>query len=258
MQYLKVIKQPYILLKSNILFLGIITLLCSFQKDSNVISIDALHFSVDRYGNVFYVNKNNDIKKYGDEVLLYSPKKRINITHFEAWNSIRIFIYNREYQEYTILDKYLTEVNTTAFNINELGFVNFATVALDGNIWAIDNTDYSLKKINIQSNKTINTTNLNFIIDQQENEILFMKEYGNFLYVSTIHNGILVFDNLGTYKKKLPFNNISFLGFQKNELYFLDDKEEIHFNILTLETIKKPSNLIGKLLIIGGTKFNLR
>ena len=140
--------------------------------------------------------------------------------------------------------------------MEEVGFITFATLALDGNIWAIDNSDYSLKKINSENNKTIITTNLNFIINQNESEILFMKEYNNFLYISTTNNGILVFDNLGTYKKKLPYNNISFFSFKESDLCFITNKKINYFNTITLE-LKQEEEIIegSKILISDKNKF---
>lgn len=214
--------------------------------------------SADRYQNIYLINDKQDVIKYENSEQLYSSIKRTEITHIEAANSLKIFLFNKEYQEYTLLDKYLTHISTTPFNTDEIGFVNYATLAIDGNIWAIDNTDYSLKKVNIRNNKTMVETNLNFILNEvafnNEDEILFMKESGNYLYICTKSNGILVFDNLGTYKKKLSFNAISFLGFKDNDLYFITGKELTYFNLLSLETKKELLPFSGSKALIVGNK----
>ena len=276
MQNLMVQKLNYILQKSNdtlSILKGIkypfLFLLLSFSFSNTILAQDSTIFniiklentsklSVDRYNNIYTVNNRQDITKHEDKEHIYSSKKRKEITHIEALNSLKIFLFNREYQEFTLLDRYLTLISTTGFNTNEIGFISFATLAIDGNIWAIDNTDYSLKKIDIRSNKTITTTNLNFIItdltSNENNEILFMKESSNFLYVCTKSNGILVFDNLGTYKKKLPFNAVTFLGFNDNELYFVKDKELIFFNLLSLETKKELLPFSGSKALIVDNK----
>ena len=227
------------LLKSSILiiFLFIFLPIISFAQISEEILIkDAIAFSKDRYNSIYYVTNNQDVKKYGDDKLIFSSHKRKQITNLEAWNSIKIFLFNEEYQEYTILDRYLTEMFTTPFDIENVGFASFATIALDGNVWLFDNTDFSIKKISIQNGKVISKTPLNLIIKESENEVLFMKEYANFLYISTEHNGILVFDNLGTYKKKLPFNNVIFFDFNEQSLYFTTNKGLTYFDLIKLET----------------------
>jgi len=227
----------------------------SFSQDSTQYEIVQLEntqsLSIDRYQNIYLVSDKQDIHKQGDKKHIYSSRKRKDITHLEAWNSLKLFLFNRAYQEYTLLDRYLTEISIVAFNPDELGFVSYATLALDGNIWAIDNTDFSLKKVDIRNNKTLVTTNLNFVLEHTENEVLFMKASNNFLYVCTASSGILVFDNMGNYKKKLPFNAISFLGFKDQKLYFANNNELTFFNLITLE--KKVELLpytVSKALIV--------
>ncbi len=54
------------------------------------------------------------------------------------------------------------------------------------------------------------------------------------LYVNDKNSGILVFDNLGNYKKKLPFPQLNFFSFYNDELYFVQ-QGKLHFiNIYTL------------------------
>ena len=261
MQNLMAMKPNYLLLSRNelqfvststinnptllifFLLISLLPLQVLFAQDSTsyeIIKLESVKsFSIDRYENIYLVNDKQDVKKQNDDKHIYSSKKRKNITHLEASNSLKLFLFNQEYQEFTLLDKYLTHISTTTFNQYELGFISYATLALDGNIWTIDNADFSLKKLAMRNNKTIVTTNLNFILEQTENEILFMKENGNYLYVCTKNSGILVFDNLGTYKKKLPYNTISFIGFKDNEMYFVNDFDLTFFNLITLETKKE-------------------
>ena len=206
----------------------------------NIVHIDSVNsFSIDRYNNIYLVTDKQDVVHFQKKLNNYSPKKRNKIDHIEAWNSLNLFLFNKEYQEYTLLDKYLTPISTTPFDLDEVGFILFATSAIDGNIWAIDATDFTLKKINIRNNKTIFTTNLNFVIRQDDIDVLFMKERGNFLYVCTRKNGILVFDNMGNYKKKLAFNGVSFLGFRGNEIYFVIDNKLCFFDLLSLKLRKE-------------------
>ena len=226
----------------------------------NIVQIDSANsFSVDRYDNIYLVTDKQDVVHFQKKINNYSPKKRKKIDHIEAWNSLHLFLFNKEYQEYTLLDKYLTPISTTSFNLDEVGFILFATTAIDGNIWTIDATDFTLKKINIRNNKTLFTTNLNFVILQDDIEVLFMKESGNFLYVCTSKNGILVFDNMGNYKKKLPFNAVSFLGFRENEIYFVMNNELCFFNLLSLELEKQILPLsYSKVIIVENNLYTIK
>lgn len=247
------------LMKNKLFVILSLSFIVSYSQVSKpIIFKNTTAFSKDRYDNIYYVTSTQDVKKYGNDKLIYSPQRRKEVTNIEAWNSIRIFLFSKEFQEYTILDKYLTVVFTRQFNIENVGFASFATLALDGNVWLFDNSDFSIKKINIQNGNTILSTPLNIIIKERETDIIFMKEHGNFLYASTVKNGILVFDNLGTFKKKLPFNNISFFDFNDKKLYFNKENKAIKFDLFSFEIEEEESISINKTLITKENKFVIK
>jgi hypothetical protein len=86
--------------------------------------------------------------------------------------------------------------------------------------------------------------------------INYMREYQNMLFVNDANSGILVFDNFGNYKKKLPFSGLSFFGFQDNELYYVS-KSGIHFfNLYTLaaRSVLLPGNTIPEFVLVFNTR----
>jgi hypothetical protein len=209
---------------------------CTQAQDSLILykSISASGLdkaSQDSYGNLYICDKKGNINKYdslGTFLLNYSPQKLGNVTLIEASNTIKIFVFYRDFQEYTLLERFLGPMPNSAFNQDDIGFARQATLASDYNLWVIDDTDFSLKKYDRQFNKVLNKTALDLILDARDYDITFLREYQSNLYLCDKLSGILVFDSFGSYKKKIPFKGIDFFSFHDDELYYLQN-DSLHF-----------------------------
>ena len=194
---------------------------------------DIQHFSFDKKGFLYVADKKSNVFKYdstGKEIFHYSPKRPSEAKSFDATNTSQILVFSEERQEYTLLDWLLSPIEIKGFKMDEFGFVSIVGQSNTNMLWILDNVNFTLTKYNVKTNTKIVETNLEFII-QHSLHPLYIKEYENFLYISTEKNGILVFDNLGNYKKKIPFNNIPYFDFQNNEIYWNNEGEVIFFNL---------------------------
>lgn len=205
--------------------------------------------SVDRYSNIFVCDGDGNVNKYdtvGNLKLTYSPQKIGNISLIEAWNSVKIFLFYKDFQEYVILDRFLTPISIYNFDLSSIGFARTATLAADNNLWIIDDSDFSLKKYDIQLQTITIETPLDLLLDAREYDINFMREYQNMLFINDYNSGILVFDNLGNYKKKLPFSRLESFGFLNEELYYLEDNKIHLFHLYNFNTrtIQLPEDKI--------------
>lgn len=207
-----------------------------------------LKLSIDRNENIYFSDARYSVFKQidGNVTNVFSPKRISQITLLEAWNTAKIFVFYKDLQSFTILDRFLTEIETINFDYEKTGFVEIATPSLDGNIWIIDNSSYALKKINIQNQEILTETKLDLILPTLNNQILDAQEYHNFLYISTLENGVLIFDNMGNYKKKIFLNEIYELTFYSDELYFIENEKLKKFNLYnfdTKESLEKINNI---------------
>jgi hypothetical protein len=196
--------------------------------------------SIDRYYNFYIADNNGNIFKYdslGNEINRFSPQKKANVSLLEAWKTVNIFVFYRELQEYNLLDRFLT-TSTSNFKINSdiqnektIGFARIATVAPDNNLWIFDDNDFSLKKYDTRLNKILFSTSLDLILDPQFYDLNYMREYQNLLFINDRNSGILVFDNLGNYKRTLPYKSVEYFNFLGNYLYFLNGSSLILLDI---------------------------
>jgi hypothetical protein len=71
-----------------------------------------------------------------------------------------------------------------------------------------------------------------------------MREYQNLLFINDRNAGILIFDNLGNYKKTIPYRGVEYFNFLGNNLYFIKDSSLVILDVYSgLEkVIALPSN----------------
>jgi len=219
----------------NILILKLLLFysILSFSQDSlqiiqnKPISLPQ-NISVDRYFNFYLADKMGQIKKHDallNYLLNYSPAKPVSITQLEAWNTVKIFLFSRDFQQNTFFDRFLGSPTDFEFSDSYLEYARIACPSADNNIWAIDESDFSLKKVDCQFNKLIVTTPLDLLLKGNEYDIQFMREYQNNLFVVDKNTGILQFDNFGNYKRKFEVQGIDFIGFIDEWLYYYKDNK---------------------------------
>lgn len=225
--------------------------------------------SIDPYSNFYIADDRGNVFKFdsvGRQVLQFSPPKKANVTILEAWRTVNIFLFYRDLQEYTILDRFLTTStpNSTFRGQNDLdekriGFARIANLSSDNNLWVFDDEDFSLKKLNTRTNQVVMHTPLNLILDPQFYELTYMREYQNLLFINDKNSGLLVFDNLGNYKTKIPHEGVVYFNFLGNNLYFISNDHLVTFDIYTArqQSIPLPQNKKYQYALMGNEKIYL-
>ncbi len=199
--------------------------------------------SVDRAGNIYIGDQKGNLNRFdaeGEFELTFSPPRPSKITSVEAWQGLRIFLFFKDLQEYTFLNRFLSNQGNYQFNPSVVGFVEAATPSSDNNIWLFDQTDFNLKKYDIILNEIVSRTPFDLLLDPDNYNIGMMKEYQNKLFIGDINTGVLVFDNLGNYLTKFSINGIEYFNFYEEELYFIKGDNLELINIYSKETRRLP------------------
>lgn len=223
--------------------LSIALLLCSNGMSqsyelSKSVPLAADNLSTDRYGNIYVADRKGNVYKYdinGTQQSIFSPAKLADVSLLEAWNTVKIFIFYKDLQEYVLSDRFMSATPGYKFNMENVGFARMATLANDNNIWVIDDVDFSLKKVDGANGKILYTNPLQLVLPAAEYDISFMREYQNTLFIADANSGILVFDNLGNYRKKLFYKNVKHIGFSENYMYLVQNGKLVQFNLYTFE-----------------------
>ncbi len=236
------------------------------SKNKRIEILNAKSISLDNGGNVFVSNKDGEIFKfdaYGKKLETYSPQKKANISLLEAWNSIKIFVFFKELQEYVMLERFLTTKSNLNFENTDIGFARLATMGSDYNLWLFDDSDFSLKKFDIQFSKTIFKAPLDLIFGNKDYDLTFIREYQNYLYVNDKNSGVLVFDLYGNYKKNIAIKNVEQFSFYENKLISFSAPDTlISFDLydfkINKEKIFNQENNIVDLVMNKNGKYILR
>jgi len=215
--------------------------------------------SLDRYGLFYFADNSGNIFKYdtlGALLFTYSPLKKVDVTLLEAWRNVNIFVFYQSFQEYLILDRFLSQSPTTRINPNTIGFARLATYSYDNNIWIIDETEFSLVKYNLTFGKIDLSTPLDLILDSRTYDMNFIREYQSLVFLNDKNSGVLIFDNMGNYKTKIPVKGLSMVGFYNDEIYFQEGDSIKFINIYTYNERLEQLPELGNYKYVLYTKNN--
>jgi hypothetical protein len=265
---------PWSILKSNALlpalfFLLFISLVVPFfffntaaqntppsQPKANAVEYTGV-VSIDRLNNLYLADRQNNLRKFnaaGQLVATYSPPATGHLALIEAWNASKILLFYDDQQKIVLLDRFLAPISTVRLSDYTDGLIKTASFSGDNKLWAFDESNFSLHKIDLQFPEASRNIPLNLLLSQNQYDIRFLREYQNHVYLLDKSSGIYVFDNLGNYLKKLPFTGLSYLGFRGDELYFLAGGQVHFFHLYTLQerSVNIPSSTY--LQVLAGEK----
>ena len=187
--------------------------------------------SLDRRGALYVADADNNLRQYGPEGLplnTYAPAQPGHVAQVEAWNVTTTLVFNDDRQQLVLLDRFLAPITEVRLADYLDGTVRVATLAPDNVIWLLDESNLVLREFDPNTLRLVQSTPLDLIIGRSRPDFRFIRQYQNNIYLVDRSTGIYVFDNLGNYKKKLPFTGLGAIGFRGDELYYLD-AGAIHF-----------------------------
>ena len=193
--------------------------------------------SLDRRGVLYVADADNNIRQYGPEGLLlntYAPTQPGHVAQIEAWNVTTALVFNDDRQQLILLDRFLVPITEVRLADHLDGTVRTATLAPDNFIWLLDESNLVLREFDPTTLRLVQNTPLDLIIGRSRPDFRFLRQYQNNIYLLDRTTGIFVFDNLGNYKKKLPFAGLSTLGFRGDELYYLEGGAVHFFHLYNL------------------------
>ena len=203
-----------------------LTLVQSFPVSSGIA------VSTDHTGTIYLLDQKRNIVQLdslGRPLTVFSPPVRGRVATIDASNPMKILAFYQDRQQLLLLDRFLRPISSISLaDFNFDGTIRAAALASEDGFWLFNETDLSLNKLDTRLRKVITETPLNLILDREHFDIRMIREYQNMVYLLDFNGGIYVFDNLGNYKKKLPFTGISYINFQNNELYFVKENK-LHF-----------------------------
>jgi hypothetical protein len=213
------------------------------NEDSSFILVrtyqgDIADAAVDNLDNLYIVSSKGQIKKFnaaGDSVGVYNQLKNFGrLFSMDVSNPLKILLFYKDFSTVVVLDRFLANLHTVdlrKFSILQAGAIG---MSYDDHIWVFDEYDNKLKKIDYQGNRLLETTDLRTVFNQSVAPQKIINDNA-LVYLADTTNGVFVFDNYGSFKKKIPLVNWQSIAINRNNLVSTN-KEII--------TIYNPSTLL--------------
>ncbi len=181
---------------------------------------------LDNAGFMYMAIKNGDLVRKSPDSdtisLIYSPVKKTRISLLDVSNPLRTFLFYEDFQEYVILDRFLTE--TSRYRLTSFtSYAGMAAPAINNQLWLVDMVDFSIKKVDVQRNQVTIRIPLPQILDPDDSDFNFMREYQNLLFLVDRNSGIYLFDNLGNFLRRIEQTGVTYLHFEQNKMYYQVD-----------------------------------
>lgn len=228
-----------------------------YISSADIVSAEKVSTDINNY--LYTSDEAGNIYKYdslGKLLLLYSSPKKTEVSLIEGSRGLNIFLFYRDYQQYRLLNRFLTELSVNSFNRDQAGFVRLATLSADNNLWIIDDDQFSLKKINLAYNRIEVENPLQLVLPPGEYDFVFIREYENKVYIADSNSGILVFDNLGNFITSISSKGVKYFNFQGKNLYFIIN-EKLHLLNLskgTRKVVELPEGIIVSNIVLSKNK----
>lgn len=179
------------------------------------IPIEANNLQVDELGNAYLLRKDNALIKYneaGDSIANYIAIANGDITVVDVTNPLRVMLYYSKFAKMVLLDRMLAPKNE--LNLRKLNLLNSNVIATsaEGNLWVYDQFNATLNKLDMELNVMIQGNDLR----QQLSELpkpSYLIERDRRVYMADTAQGILIFDQYGTY-----LNTLSIFGLEKMQI----------------------------------------
>lgn len=217
---------------------------------------------VDDSGNIFITNTQGDIQKINakcEKTLVYSPTKTGIIKQIDIWSQFKVFALFEEFQEFILLDRFLTTPVKYKFSTFNLGYISNATLNYQREIWVVDESDFSLKLLNYESKNIITSQLLNQYLDPINHNIIGLKEFRGNLFIFDAITGILIFDNLGNFISEINTKGLSSFNFFGNNLSYYQEQNlfQVSLKDLSLQQLVKPNAQFNALMKNKDTFYGL-
>ena len=168
---------------------------------------DIADFTVDNLGNVYILDKGNQLKKLnaaGDSVGVYNDVRRFGKLHsIDASNPLKLLLYYKDYGTIVVLDRFLNVRNTISLPAISIFQVKAICQSYDNGIWLYDEQDARLKRLNDEGAVTGQSSDLRMVMDVIPSPV-HISDQDRLVYLYDPEKGIFVFDYFGTLKNRVP------------------------------------------------------
>lgn len=199
--------------------------------------------AMDNLDNLYIISSTGQIKKLnaaGDSVGVYNQVKNYGKLYtIDVSNPLKLLLFYKDFSTVVILDRFLA--NQSMLDLKRFSILNPSAIgnSYDNNIWVFDEYDNKLKKVDEQGNKLLETPDFRTAFNQSISPQKIISD-NNLVYVADTANGIFVFDNYGSFKRKITVKRWQSIAIANNNIISATGELITVFNSSTqLETQRR-------------------
>jgi hypothetical protein len=203
---------------------------------------DIADAAMDNLGNLYIISSTGQIKKFnvsGDSLAVYNQVKNFGkLYSIDVTNPLKILLFYKDFSTVVILDRFLA--NMSSVNLRKVNILQPGAIGLsyDNNIWVFDEYDNRLKKIDEGGNKMMESADLRTFFSEGLSPQKIINDNG-LVYLADTTNGIFIFDNYGSFKKKVPLKNWQSIAVNSNNLVSTRNEVISVYNTSTMMEARK-------------------
>lgn len=214
------------LILSILLSLSGICTLAQQDADSSFVLIRTIEGDIegaamDNLDNLYIISSSGQLKKFnsaGDSAGIYNQVKNYGkLFSIDVSNPLKILLFYKDFSTIVVLDRFLAILATIDLRKYQILQAGSIGLSYDNQIWVFDEYDNKLKKIDEQGNLLQETVDLRTAINEGISPQKILNDDG-FVYLADTTSGIFVFDNYGSFKRKIPLKNWESIAISKNNI----------------------------------------
>ena len=196
------------------------------QKDSAFVLVktftgDIVNVVIDNLDNIYLTSSTGQIKKLGpagDSLAVYNQVRNFGQPHsVDVSNPLKILLFYKDFSTLVVLDRFLSARATIDLRRQHILQPTAVGLSYDNNIWVFDEFDSKLKRIDEQGNLLSETPDLRIAINQSISPQRIIND-NKTVYLADTANGIFVFDNYGTFRRKVALTKWQSLEVFQNQI----------------------------------------
>jgi hypothetical protein len=202
--------------------------------------------ALDNLDNLYIISSTGQIKKIGpkgDSIGVFNGMRNYGkLAAIDVSNPLKPLLFYKDFSTVLVLDRYLA--NRISVNLRQSSILQPSAIGLsyDNNIWVFDQYDSKLKKVDETGNILLQTDDFRTLFGQNFTPQKIINDNG-FVYLADSASGIFVFDNYGSYKRKIVMKNWTAVDVWKGRIVRLSKEAIVVYNPanFTEKGLKFPS-----------------
>jgi hypothetical protein len=207
---------------------------------------DIVGAAIDNLDNLYIISSTGQVKKFGakgDSIGVFNGIRNYGKLYtIDVRNPLKPLLFYKDFSNVVVLDRFLA--NRASLNLRQYNILQPTAIGLsyDNNIWVFDQFDYKLKKVDESGNLLLQTDDFRQLFGQSFAPQKIINDNG-FVYLADSAAGIFVFDNYGTYKRKILLKNWSTIDIWNGMVIRLSNDAVLVYNPtnFTERSLKFPS-----------------